>query len=154
MGKTGQELYNERKKRVDDAIALRVPDRVPIWFQDASFFPAKYAGITFREAMYDSDKVFSAYKRTFLDFEPDFFFNPGHALHTPGEALEIMDCKQVLLPGQQGIPENHSFQFVEDEYMVADEYDEFLDDPTAFTISKYLARIFGAMKPLETLPPI
>lgn len=154
MGKTGQELYHERKKRMDDAIALRVPDRVPIWFQDASFFPAKYAGITFKEAMYDSDKVFSAYKRTFLDFEPDFFFNPGHALHTPGEALEIMDCKQVLLPGQQGIPVNHSFQFVEDEYMVADEYDEFLDDPTAFTIRKYLPRIFGTMKPLEALPPI
>jgi hypothetical protein len=154
MGKSSVELYNERKKRVDDAIALKVPDRVPIWFQDASFFPAKYTGITFKEAMYDSDKVFAAYKKTFLDFEPDFYFNPGHALHTPGEALEVMNCNQVVLPGQKGIPVNHSFQFVEDEYMTADEYDEFIDDPTAFTISKYLPRIYGTMKPLEALPPI
>jgi hypothetical protein len=154
MGKSSVELYNERKNRVDDAIALKVPDRVPIWFQDASFFPAKYTGITFKEAMYDSDKVFAAYKKTFLDFEPDFYFNPGHALHTPGEALEVMDCNQVVLPGQKGIPVNHSFQFVEDEYMTADEYDEFIDDPTAFTISKYLPRIYGTMKPLEALPPI
>ena len=51
MGKSNVELYRERKKRVDDAIALKVPDRVPIWFQDASFFPAKYTGITFKEAM-------------------------------------------------------------------------------------------------------
>jgi hypothetical protein len=154
MGKLNAELYNERKKRVDDAIALKVPDRVPIWFQDASFFPAKYTGITFKEAMYDSDKVFAAYKKTFLDFEPDFYFNPGHALHTPGEALEVMDCNQVVLPGQKGIPVDHSFQFVEDEYMTAEEYDEFIDDPTAFTISKYLPRIYGTMKPLGALPPI
>ena len=154
MGKSNVELYRERKKRVDDAIALKVPDRVPIWFQDASFFPAKYTGITFKEAMYDSDKVFAAYKKTFLDFEPDFYFNPGHALHTPGEALEVMACNQVILPGQKGIPVNHSFQFVEGEYMTAEEYDEFIDDPTAFTISKYLPRVYGTMKPLESLPPI
>ena len=96
MGKTGKKLYNEREKRVQDAIALRIPDRVPIWFQDASFFPAKYVGITFKEAMYDSDKVFGAYKNTFLAYEPDFYFNPGHALHTPGDALEEVDCLQVV----------------------------------------------------------
>ena len=154
MGNKGEDLYRERDKRVKDAIALRIPDRVPIWFQDASFFPAKYTGITFKEAMYESDKVFAAYKKTFLDFEPDFYFNPGHALHTPGDALEELDCRQVVLPGQKGIPVNHSFQFVEDEYMTAEEYDELLDDPTAFTISKYVPRVYGKMKPLETLPPV
>ncbi len=153
MAKTGEELYKERNKRVQDAIALKVPDRVPIWFQDASFFPAKYTGISFREAMYDSDKVFAAYKKTFLDFEPDMFFNPGHALHTPGDALDAVRCKQVILPGQ-GIPVNHSFQFVEAEYMKAKEYDEFLDDPTAFTISKYLPRVYEGLKPLQNIPPI
>lgn len=154
METNNEELFEERTKRVADAISLKVPDRVPIWFQDASFFPANYAGITFKEAMYDSDKVFSAYKKTFLDFEPDFYFNPGHALHTPGEALEIMNCNQVILPGQKGLPENHSFQFIESDYMKAEEYDEFIDDPTEFTISKYLPRIFGSLKPLGNIPPI
>jgi uroporphyrinogen-III decarboxylase len=153
MAKTGKDLYEERQKRVRDAIALRVPDRVPVWFQDASFFPAKYAGITFRDAMYHSDKVFAAYKKTFIDFEPDMFFNPGHALHTPGAALDAVDCKQVVLPGN-GIPVNHSFQFVEAEYMKAEEYDEFIADPTAFTIAKYLPRIHNTLKPLEGIPPI
>ncbi len=154
MKKTGEELYKERKRRVEDAIALKVPDRVPVWFQDASFFPAKYGGITFKEAMYNSDKVFSSYKKTFVDFEPDLYFNPGHALHTPGEALKIMDCNQVVLPGQKGVSVNHSFQFVEAEYMKQEEYDEFIEDPTAFTISKYLPRVFGTMKPLAAIPPI
>jgi hypothetical protein len=153
VGRTGEELYAERSRRVQDAIALKTPDRVPIWFQDASFFPAKYAGITFREAMYDDEKLFAAYRKTFIDFEPDIYFNPGHALHTPGDAVDALDCKQVILPGN-GIPVNHSFQFVEGEYMKAEEYDELLDDPTGFTITKYLPRVYGTLKPLENLPPL
>jgi len=44
MTETTQELYQERKKRIDDAAQLRIPDRVPV---DMSFgyFPAKYYGI-------------------------------------------------------------------------------------------------------------
>lgn len=154
MEKTKQEQLAERKKRVEDAIALRVPDRVPIWFQDAGFFPAKYTGITCKDAVYDGDKLFAAYKKTFLDFEPDLYFNPGHAIHTPGGALDTLDCKMVLLPGQQNLPEDHSFQFVEGDYMKADEYDAFINDPTGYTISTYLPRVFGTLTPLGTLPPL
>jgi hypothetical protein len=67
----GETLYQEKKKRIDDVISLKKTDRVPIWFQDASFFPPRYAGITAREAMYDADKAFAAYKKTFIDFDPD-----------------------------------------------------------------------------------
>lgn len=88
MEKAYEELCKERQQRVQDAVALKIPDRVPIWFQDASFFPAKYTGISFREAMYDSDKIFAAYKKTFADFEPDLCLNPGQdyvhvGLHAP-----------------------------------------------------------------------
>jgi len=152
MEYTNEELYKERQQRIQDAIALKVPDRVPIWFQDASFFPAKYAGISFKDVMYDSDKAFAAYKKTFVDFEPDLCLNPGLALHTPGKAFDIMECRQALLPGQQGISEYHSFQFVEAEYMQREEYDEFLNDPSRFIISRFVPRVFGAMKSLEALP--
>lgn len=87
MVKIASELHEERQKRINDAIQLKVPDRVPIWFQDLSFFPAKYTGITPEEAMYNDDKLFAAYKKTIMDFEPDMYFNPGHAIHTPGDAL-------------------------------------------------------------------
>ena len=153
MGETPKELYKERKKRIDDTIQLKVPDRVPIWFQDLSFFPAKYAGITFEEAMYDDNKLFAAYKKTIIDFEPDMYFNPGHAIHTPGDALEAVDCKQVKWPGH-GVSPHHTFQFVEGEYMKADEYDVFLDDPSDYVIRTYLPRILGTLNPLEKLPPV
>lgn len=153
MGKTPEELYKEREQRIKDAIQLKVPDRVPIWFQDLSFFPAKYAGITFEEAMYDDDKLFTAYKKTITYFEPDMYFNPAAAFHTPGEALETLDCKQLKWPGH-GVSPYHTFQFIEGEYMKADEYDAFLDDPSDYTIRTYLPRVIGTLEPLKTLPPI
>jgi hypothetical protein len=33
MDKSPTELYAERLKRIDDAIQLRLPDRVPIWLK-------------------------------------------------------------------------------------------------------------------------
>ena len=73
MAETPEELYQERQQRIKDVIQLKVPDRVPIWFQDLSFFPAKYGGITFvEEAMYDDDKLFTAYKKTIIDLAPRY----------------------------------------------------------------------------------
>lgn len=153
MKKTGEELFKERMKRIQDAIQLKVPDRVPILLMNAGVFPAKYVGITFEEAMFESSKLFGAYKKVLIDFEPDMYSNPGHSIRAPGNAFEAVDCKQIILPGR-GVSPLHSFQFVEGEYMKAEEYDELIDDPTDFTIRKYLPRVFGVLKPLEKLPPL
>ena len=90
MANAPEALFKERQQRIQDAIALKVPDRVPIWFQDLGFFPARYAGITYKEAMYDSGMLFSAYKKTIMELAPDMYFNPGHCIHTPGDALEAI----------------------------------------------------------------
>ena len=68
--KTKQDLYQEREKRVMDAVALRVPDRVPVT-SHFSFFSARYCGITIKEMMYDPDKAWEAQLKTTLDFQPD-----------------------------------------------------------------------------------
>ncbi len=60
MVKTPEVLYQERIKRVQDAIELREPDRVPIIGQ-FGFFPAKYAGITCEDAMFESTKEYGQY---------------------------------------------------------------------------------------------
>ena len=53
--KSPADLLQERERRINDAIALREPDRVPVMCI-FGFFPARFAGITFEEAMYDYDK--------------------------------------------------------------------------------------------------
>jgi len=65
--KTPEELYQEREKRINDVIELKVPDRVPI-MPAFGFFPAKYAGITCEDAMYDYDKMMVAWVKTMTDF--------------------------------------------------------------------------------------
>ncbi len=151
MTTPSDKLFKERQQRIEDAIALRIPDRVPIWFQDLGFFPARYAGITYQEAMYDSHKLFAAYKKTIVELEPDMYFNPGHCIHTPGGALEAVGCRQIKWPGH-GVGPNQTFQFVEDEYMKADEYDLLLRDPSDFTLKRLMPRVFGKLEAFTQLP--
>ena len=67
MGRTPEELlFREREKRVHDAVALREPDRVPVMCH-SGFFPAFYAGISCQEAMYDAEKVVTAWTEFLVD---------------------------------------------------------------------------------------
>ena len=149
MGKTPEELYREREKRINEAIQLKVPDRVPIAIV-FNYFPAKYAGITIEEAFYDYNKWKMACKKTVVDFEPDMY---RVAYIIPGTVLEILDCKQIKWPGH-GIAPNHPHQFVEAEYMKADEYDLFLKDPSDYVIRVYLPRVYGSLDSFKMLPPL
>ena len=51
-----ERLYEERQKRYDDAIALRLPDRVPVTAA-FYFFPGRYYGYTVKELMYDPETL-------------------------------------------------------------------------------------------------
>jgi len=151
MEKKAEELFQERTRRVKDAIQLKVPDRVP-FLPAFSFFPAKYAGISCEEAMYDYDRLAEVYKKAIMDFEPDMYMNP-FSLIALGPLIEVLDYRQVKWPGH-GVSPDYTYQFVEEEYMKADEYDAFLFDPTDYILRTYLPRICGALEPLKMLPPI
>ncbi len=150
MSKTAEELYAEREKRVLDAIALKKPDRVPV-VALFSFFPAGYSGMTVEEVMYDPDKLWQAYWRAMTEFEPDMDQNP-FALRFLGPILDTLDHTQLKWPGH-GLSSSLTYQFVEGEYMTADEYDHFLFDPTDFMLRKYWPRVFGSLKGFEKLSP-
>jgi hypothetical protein len=69
----------------------------------------------------------------------------------PGKVLDILDLKLYQWPGH-GVGLEREYQYVEGEYMKAQEYQDLIDDPSAFFLSVYFPRIFGSLKPLETLP--
>ena len=150
MEETAEQLYNEREKRVTDVIELRIPDRVPI-IPRFNFFPAAYTGMTAEELMYDPDKIGESYLKVLQDFEPDMIENPYVKLMGP--VLDALDCKQARWPGRN-LPANLPFQFIEQEYMKAEEYDVFLSDPSDFIVRRLWPRIFGALQGLEKLPPL
>ena len=144
-------LFAERERRVNDAIALKATDRVPLILL-SGFFPATYAGLTYKEIMYEPEKTVSAFTKFSTDFQPDMIDNP-FASRFVGALLDALDYQQLAWPGH-GLNEKGSYQFVEGAYMKADEYERFLYDPTDFILRTYWPRVFGLMKPLENLPPL
>jgi uroporphyrinogen-III decarboxylase len=148
MAKTPEELLEERTKRIMDAIELKVPDRVPLYLL-FSMFPATYAGMTFQEAYENLEKWQAANEKAHLDFEPDIsLFMPFDV-----ESEAMLDNRRFKWPGH-GLGPHTPHQFVEGEYMKAEEYDAFLNDPSDFVMRTYLPRIYGALEGLGLLPPL
>lgn len=146
-GKTVEQLYNERNKRVRDAIEFKEPDRVPFsLIVDAH----AYTGVPNSAAYYDPISMKRAMRKAAVDLEPDM---AEGGFPSCGEAMTQMDVKNVLWPGGP-LPPDYGYQAVEGEYMKADEYDMFLEDPTGFMIRRYLPRIYGVLAPLAKLPPL
>jgi uroporphyrinogen-III decarboxylase len=145
-----EKLYKERTTRFIKAIKLEEPDRVPVLLP-SGFFPAYYAGMNLKTVMYDYDKLKEAYLKFINEFEMDSFTSPGLVL--PARVLEMTGHKLHRWPGY-GLPDNTSlYQFVEQEYMKADEYDAFLENPTEFWLRVFLPRTVGAFEPFRKLPP-
>ena len=142
-----EKAYKERVNRIKDAIQLKKqPDRTPV-FPIVSFFAGTYSGVTPRQAMYDYDKLYTAWKKYVLDFQPDAHM--GIAIPTPGRVFDILDYKLYSWPGH-GVPETLGYQYNEGEYMMADEYDAFIEDPHYFFNTTYLPRICGALGSLRS----
>jgi hypothetical protein len=149
MTRSAKEVYIERAKRVDDALNLRIPDRVPLEIA-FGYFPARYAGITCGAAYYDYDQWTGACRKTLSDFNADIssvqpFF--------PGSVLELLDPKTLRWPGYNS-PANHGHQYLEAEFMESNDYTAFLGDQGDYIFRRFLPRSLGVMAPFAQLPPL
>jgi uroporphyrinogen-III decarboxylase len=143
-----KELYEARVKRFHDAVSLKRPDRVPIVSAGAYFF-YKFAGISFKEAMYDYERSADALKTAMEKFQWDMA--PSVALPS-GPLMELFGLTQYKWPGYD-LPDESFFQFIEGEYMSGEEYGELLANPDGFTIRKLMPRLSRLLEPFADLPP-
>jgi hypothetical protein len=150
VSKEAEEGYKKRTRRIADAIQLKEPDRVPI-APMIHFFGGRMFGLNARDTMYDHSREAEARKKTVLKFNWDSAMGIMNAF--PGPVFDALDFKQLKWPGH-GVPVDRTFQFIEGEYMKAEEYDAFLHDPSDFLIRTYLPRICGTLAPLKKLPSI
>ena len=146
-GKTPEQLYDEREKRIRDACELKKPDRIPLLILGDT---SSLSGLPRSAAYYDPVPWNEAVINTTFEFEPDAGMGD---FGTSGMCWEILDVKNRLWPGGP-LPPDYTYQFVEGEYMKAEEYDLFLRDPSDFIIRYYLPRIYGILAPLQKLPPL
>jgi hypothetical protein len=150
MEKTKQQLLKEREQRLLDAVELRKPDRVPISIP-FSYFPAKFTGtVTPRDSFYNFNLWKEAFFKTAEYYQPDIC---GVAFNQSGAVMEAMGSKTMVWPGH-GVSVHHSHQFVEGEYMKAEEYPLFLNDMTDYLVRYHLPRTNGLLGPLGQLPPL
>jgi uroporphyrinogen-III decarboxylase len=139
--------YQARAKRIWDAIRLQKPDRVPIVCYD-DYFSLSLGGITPGEAYYNLEHASQVYQEQIVKFNWDMVSLFGAF---PGQVAEDIGLKSNKWAGHN-LPDNQEFQYVEKEYMLADEYDQFLKDPSDFVIRKLWPRMAEGLEPFGALP--
>ena len=149
--KSPAELYEEREKRLRDAIELRIPDRVPVVLT-TNYFPARYVGggLTVADSYYNPAEWKKATLKTISELEPDI-----HAAQAGGSgpALAALSPKLFKWAGG-GLGSDVMHQYYEGEPLKAEEYDLFLSDPGDFTLRYYLPRVWTALEPFAKLPSL
>lgn len=145
-------LYQGRVNRFIKAIKMEEPDRVPVYLPSGTF-PAYYSGHTFRTIMYDYQAMKDAWVKFMDDFgDMDTYQGPG--LVPCGRIAEMMESKITALPGL-GLPETAGMnQVIEGEYMLADEYDAYMMDPTDYHLRTMMPRTSGLFESFKNLPQL
>jgi hypothetical protein len=143
--------YKARADRLRDAILLeKTPDRVPVC-TFCQFYPAHRAGITPYDVLYDREKAAEAWLTYGPTLEPDAFV-PSATAAVAGPLFDLLDFKLFSWPGH-GVSRDAGFQYIEREWMLPEEYDLLIDDPTDFLLHTYLPRTNGALAGLASLEP-
>jgi len=147
MEKTAEALGKERFQRIQDAYDLKQPDRVPITL-NLGYMLSRLEGVTNQYLDENPDAAQEALEKWAMYYQPDEI--SAGAMINPFPSLALGDRTTRFLG--HGIPADRPFQFAEREYMKAEDYDAFLDDPTDYAIRHYLPRAYAELEPLAMLP--
>ena len=144
-------LFELRLKRIDDSIALREPDTVPLTLI-TNCYPFILAGYTMAEILYDTDYVKardSVFK--FLDaYQPDSLFGHQYVNVGQGPVFELAALKTLRWAGMPGgvIDKNSIHQFIEFPVLLENEFEEFNRDRTGWALRKAIPRATGLLEPM------
>ncbi len=142
-----QAKYRERAQRFRDALDLKTPDRVPIAGLGGAFIYRR-AGIPQKATMYDRwEDAAQAVIKFQQEFQPD---SATATFMMSGASMELLGQTSLKWPGG-GLPDDVQYQYVEQEYMKAEEYDHFLLDPSDFVLRKFMPRMYSNLKGLKKL---
>jgi len=158
MTKSAKELAAERLARIEAAIDLQEPDRVPLRGIGGDIIPA-YGGITQHEYCYDYDKAIKAIEKYLRDFPFDspsasipgldgrvfsiafseFSNVAASTTFITGPMHDVLGDKYYRYPGRE-TNDNATPQFVGGTFMEPDEYDQLIEDPVKFVAETVLPR--------------
>ena len=146
--------YDEKLKRLNDALELREPDRVPI-DADGGKFMINYAGFKMKDAIYDTSlEIYREACIKFLkDFDPDMVTKSGANFFGEGTGHEWTGSKNMIIAGQPGarIDDDSLHQHIEFPTLLDEEFDEFFSDRTGWRMRKYYPRVYRALESFQNL---
>ncbi|MDR1904638.1 MAG: hypothetical protein LBQ88_20425 [Treponema sp.] len=141
-----QDLYDSRLKRVNDAVQLKEPDRVPI-VPVVQAFPIYYAKKwTIKDIMEDYRRGVEVWDIFYDHYKPDIGGTPFSFY--PVDYLEYSGITWFKWPGKHISEPDMMYQFIEGEYMKEDEYTEAIKDITRFMMQKWIPRSFSNLSGL------
>jgi len=150
MTPENQKKYDEKLKRMQDALALKTPDRVPIDIQGGDWM-IKRTGHTLAESNYD--ETLEIYKNAAIkfmtDFDPDTLTGVGLSYAGEGRGHEMQGSKTFFIAGMKNakIDDNSMPQFVEFPTLMDEEFDEFENNFLKWSLNKFLPRSSSVMEP-------
>ncbi len=136
-----QQLFDERLGRYQATINLEPSDRIPI-APPMNYLAEIYSGSNHQQNIYDPKKLLEAEIAFVKDFPETDALRSNRIW---GPMCDVIGLRTYTLPGRE-LPANGQFQFVEAEYMKADEYDALINNPAEFMMEKLIPRLFSEME--------
>ena len=145
---TKEQLCAQRSARVETAVRLGTPDRVPFVPMISSFYALGY-GASYYDLMRDPRFAREGLRKFLLEYEPDEGCPAG--LYNMA-SLEALQPTFLRWPGPEfGIPAGNSFQHLDTECLLEEEYEDFITDPTHTILTKILPRKHKKLQGLAKL---
>jgi hypothetical protein len=141
---------SQRERALDRAFTLESMDHVLVAPFSEHFFSTRQVGLSNERAMRDHAARFTAMKESVLRF--GFDLAPASGVY-PAQAYAAIGADYFQWPGD-GLPPDRPFQFVEREYLLAEEYDAFLANPDDFTLRVLWPRMAQHLDPLSGWAPL
>ena len=160
-----EELIKAKIERMENAAAVKEPDRVPIGIA-TSYFPAKYAGVSYEDMWYDNNKYIEVGAKFCKDFNWDAVsFHRSFESVAIGLALASFDADLAILvavnsalsggashdilgdvyssnPGRELGVNNESQWVIDKPVMNDDEWDQLIERPFDFMMESIITRAY------------
>lgn len=145
---TNEEKKLQRDQRLEAAMRLEKPDRVPFAPKVAEF-PMRAYGINMYDAMMDARNMVPGYRNYIREFDPDAVFMD--ALYGI-PVLNVTNPVNINWPGvDRGLDLDASWQHLDSCFLKDEEYKDFIQDPTHTLLTKVFPRKFENLKGLSKL---
>ena len=140
-----------RDMRIQQAVALTEPDRVPFIPTWNNFYQLEY-GVSFGASMRDPFTLNQALDHVLDRYEPDLVYLPTVF---PSLAMDRARSLCARFPGEMyGLGDEVPYQYIDKQFLQDEDFDKFLKDPNWFLFQKVLPQKYGILGGLQLLNPV